>query len=57
MTGKSKKVEQIEAFIVAWESEPSLWDVTCGSYKDRNKKQRSLRSIAEKCDMTGELFL
>ena len=42
MTGKSKKVEHIEAFIVAWESEPSLWDVTCGSYKDRNKKQRSL---------------
>ncbi len=52
-TRKAERVRQTVFFIKAWEAEPGLWDVRSRAYKDRNIKQRSLRNLAEKCQMTG----
>ena len=53
---KSKKIqiEWTEAFIREFEAEECLWNVLLQSYRVRDERQKALKNIAYKMDMSGK---
>ena len=56
MLAKSKKVELNEEFITMWREEQSLWDVMSPLYRDRNEKDKSLKRMSDKFQISGMIF-
>ena len=44
MLANSKKIELSERFIVMWREEQSLWDVMSSLFREKNEKDKSLKS-------------
>lgn len=40
-----KAQEENERFILLWEEEKNLWNVVLDEYKDRNKRENSIKKI------------
>jgi len=50
---KLDRVEQTELYIKVWEVESSLWNVMASENNNCNAKQKSLKNVAEICQMTS----
>ena len=48
MSTKSNKIELSEEFMAMWREEQTLWDVMFPFYPDKNKKDKSLKSLSGK---------
>lgn len=51
-----KAQEENERFILLWEEEKNLWNVVLDEYKDRNKRENSIKKIWSILNMSGKYF-
>ena len=56
MSAKSKKIELNEKFIAMWREKQSLWDVMSPLYQDRNEKNKSLKRMSDKLQISSMIF-
>ena len=48
MSAKLNKIDLSEEFMAMWREEQTLWDVMFPFYPDKNKKDKSLKSLSGK---------
>ena len=56
MSAKLKKIELNEEFIAMWSEEQSLWDVMSPLYRDSNEKDKSLKRMSDKFQISVMIF-
>ena len=53
---KLQKIEKIEEFICKWQEQESLWNVNAVVYRDRDKKRKAIKELADIFEMTGKCY-
>ena len=53
MTSKKARLSETERFIELWHEEESLWNILSDNYKIRQEKEKSLKRVSEKLEMTN----
>ena len=56
MSAKSKKFELEEEFIAMWREEQSPWDVMSPLYQGRNEKDKSLKILSNKFQISDMMI-
>ena len=53
MVSKKARLPETERFIELWHEEESLWNILSDNYKIRQEKEKSLKRVSEKLEMTN----
>ena len=51
---KLQKIEKTEEFICKWQEQECLWNVNAVAYRDRDKKRKAIKELADILEMTGK---
>ena len=53
MASKKARLSETERFIELWHEEESLWNILSDNYKIRQEKEKSVKRVSEKLEMTN----
>ena len=56
MVSKKARLPETERFIELWHEEESLWNILSDNYKIRQEKEKSVKRVSEKLEMTNNHF-
>ena len=56
MASKKARLSETERFIELWHEEESLWNILSDNYKIRQEKEKSVKRVSEKLEMTNNHF-
>ena len=56
MVSKKARLSETERFIELWHEEESLWNILSDNYKIRQEKEKSVKRVSEKLEMTNNHF-
>ena len=56
MVSKKARLSETERFIELWHEEESVWSILSDNYDIRQEKEKSVRRVSEKLEMTNNHF-